>query len=843
MSASHGGRVRRRIPLLAGSALVAAFGGLAFVPTTANAQATCTAPAAPAGNGTNAVTISAGAQNPGITCTYAGTAATITTAGSISVSTAAGGNGVNLSATGASAVNWVSTAGTVTGGANTNGPIIEAMSVSGPINITTAAMTGSAATVTYGVNAVSTGGGAVTVTNTTGNVNISSATTGIAAIRAVSTGGSGAVSITTTGTVTGRQYGIQGQASGSGALTITANNAVNTNATAGLANIDATTGTGLLTINLGGAISGMNGNLGAAIKTNAGGDQTINIADGRSLQSGTGSAATLDLTGAGLAVVANAGQLSGQATYIIRAAGGSFRLDNTGRMTGRVDLAAMTGNATVNNELNWSTIGTSAFGGESLIINTGQLIITGSTTFTGLDSFENSGTITFGNNRIETGFILSAPGTAFDGADGLLELEAILDGTSQAGCGTAAVADCLSLAGGSTSGVTRIGITVLGATTTDANSSITLVDVGGGTSQAGDFVLDSSSTNYALDTVYDSILMTPGVSALALLYDQTTQRHNLVSVMPGQRLDYLATGQEVLSVWHTTSDTVAARQADLRDGGSHGFWLRAAGENTTRDLDTAFTAGSAPFQHADEYELQTATVIGGLDLTAFSNESGVFAAGVHGGVVRSTLERQSSATVDEMDGAVAGLYGGWSGANGLTLDAAFIANFLQLEQDTILDDISSTNVVSAGVRGEAGWRHGLSQGFYVQPLVSASYVHANIKEVFMTGFSASYENLDSFRGGLGLRVGGGADTGLGKLGYWVSGHAWKEFAGEGALVLTTSAERVAIQDDLIGEFQELVAGVSLTSSSGNLQGYVSGGAKFADDSDGHHASVGIRLRW
>ena len=104
---------------------------------------------------------------------------------------------MNLTAVGGDSITWVSN-GNLNGGAQTNGPILEATSVSGPISITVAAMIGTQPTVTYGINAVSTGGGAVNVTNTAGNINVNPAANAVnpqqlSAIRAISTGGNGAV--------------------------------------------------------------------------------------------------------------------------------------------------------------------------------------------------------------------------------------------------------------------------------------------------------------------------------------------------------------------------------------------------------------------------------------------------------------------------------------------------------------------------------------------------------------------------------------------------------------------------------------------------------------------------
>src|SRR5690606_6658515 len=101
----------RRLSLLAGSSLFAA-GLAALAPTSAAAQVTCVTPPAPvSGNGTNAAVYGSGTHNPGITCTFVGSGANVSTNAAITVSTTGGApgdpliNGVNLRAIGTDSIN------------------------------------------------------------------------------------------------------------------------------------------------------------------------------------------------------------------------------------------------------------------------------------------------------------------------------------------------------------------------------------------------------------------------------------------------------------------------------------------------------------------------------------------------------------------------------------------------------------------------------------------------------------------------------------------------------------------------------------------------------------------
>lgn len=842
MPASKRGSIQRRISLLAGSSLtaativVAAAGGV-LTPAAAWAANECV----PVGVDPTANGATADSYSCPNTTSYSGTGITYSSAGPLTVASSGGAinvgaAGLNLSGNTTDSVTLNTTAGTVTG---TSGPVIDVTSVSGPISITTAGITGTATGVTYGILADSTGGGDITILSTAGNININSnsgAAQQQSAIRAVTTGGD--ISITTTGNVTGRLRGIQAQTSGSGTLTINANGNVNVNSSASIgvvAAIDATAGAGLLTINVGdGSINGQNG---AAILTNAGGDTVINLGDGTV---NSNAAAGLNLTSAGTTTVNNEGTLFASNNTAIRAAGGSFVLNNEGFMRATMDFSGITGSATVNivGLGTWTTFGTSDFGpGDGTVNNASSIILDSTTTFTGLETFENSGSIVFGS----ASRALFLPGTDFTGSGASrLQMLATLGTDTQSDCSTLTAASCLSIAGGTTAGVTAVVVSAIGGPQNVLNTGgIVLVDVAGGESHAGDFVLDGASTDFALDSVYGQVLTTSGMLAWALRYDEATQTHRLVTVVPGNRLEYAAGGQEILSTWHSTADLVVGRQADLRRGARRGAWVRGAAEHTTHDVEATFTVAAGEIAYADTWSQDTAMAIAGYDLLASEAGDGSFVLGFHGGYVRSELERDVSPTSDILDGAAAGLYAGWW-AGGLTVDATVNLNLLKLTHDRPFGEVSDTNVISTGARAEVGWMLPTSRGFYVQPLLTAAYVRSSAKEVIEKTFEANYDDIQSARIAAGLRAGGQA----GFLGYWVLGRAWHEFNDGGGVTIRTPDEAVRFQDDLSGEFQEFGAGLTLSSADETMEGFISGGAKFSDKIDeNYNVSLGLRLRW
>lgn len=842
MLVAMGGETRRRLSLFAGPAVLAMgiLGGAALAPGAALAQ-TVTCVAVPtSGDGTAAAVYAAGTYNPGITCTYTGSGGSVLTSGAVTVSSTAGGDGVNLAGTGANSVTWNSSAGALTAGALTNGPVIDASTASGAINITTAAITGTQTSVTHGVNAVSTGGGAIAITNAAGNVNINSSAAGAqqqSAIRAVTTGGNGAVNITTNGTVTGRVRGIEARSSGTGALNITANGAVGVNSGAGVgvAAIEARTGTGALSVNIATGAGTVSGGTGAAILTNAGGNQTIAVASGRTVTSTGTSPATLDLTSVGSTTVSNAGSISApnSGSVAILASAGSLSLTNSGTLSGRLSLSGVTGAASITNTGTWTTTGASVFGGgASTLTNSGTLTVSGAASFAALDQFNNSGAIFLGANTLAgAGAVFAASGSS------QLRITALLDPAGSTACGVTGIG-CLDLTGGATSGVTAVAVTIADAATADVfnPNTIVLVDVTGGASNAGHFVLAPTSTGYLDDADLGGVIGGPGLFAYALRYDADNQQHVLVSAPRRSAFEFAQTAHQVLSTWHVTTEVVSGRQADLGEGAAGSGWLRLIGETSERTLGMTFVNGGQSFDIDNSYSLETGALVAGFDVLEADHAT----VGVHIGYVQSELAFKNSQTSDKLTGPLAGLYGTWR-SGPLTVDGVFNANLLKLEHSTVDFEQNETSVISLGARAEAGWKVIDSDGFYIQPLVSAAYVRSQVNDVLPAGYDIAVEDVTSARAAVGVRTGGQ----WGAVGGWAVARAWREFAGDSSVSInnTNSSTGIMLADDLGGEFQEIGAGLTLSDAAGVWQGFVSATMRFAEDLDNSGVSAGVRLRW
>lgn len=941
-------RTTRRLSLMAGSSLVAAgvsalvSAGAALAPTAAFAQvATCVAGVAPLGAGP-AVVIPAGTHNPGITCAYVGDGATVSTDGAITVSSSGGVpadplvNGVNLSATGTSDIIWNSTAGTVTGSSQTNGPVIEALTEQGDITLNVASVFGFSATVTDGVRAISSGGGnvAITVLNPAGTATIAAtnSTTGDAAIEAVSTGGNGDVSVTLGnasffGNASGRLYGIQAQASGSGDLTVDlVRGSISNNATAGVAAVDLTTGTGALTLSATSSFLGSTNNLGHALRLNTGGDANIMVGglNGRGLDN-----AVLDMTTSSgtLTTVTSSGRIGIGAitstlepflTRAIEGRGGGDIQINTRDLRGVVDFSALTGDASLAVSNTWevqsmnrfgsgddtvsigaggaltlystdrtpSPVSTIIFGGGAdTFNNAGVIVFDGfgvgeDITFSleGLEAFNNSGLIRLGNtsnqipaNTLSTDGdpddVLMMPGATFIGSgDSLVLMDVSYSSPNQTACdpalrdadtGEMPAADCIGIQGGATAGVTKLLVFDRVPGDRGFNNSIVLVDVAGGTSEAGHFVLDERSDSYSPDNggVIDKNLLT-----YALVYDADLQQHMLLSTPGANALQFALLPSVAHSLWRTTTGTWFDRQADLRVGDlpeiGGGVWMRLSGEAADRDVNQTVETASATLEYDGSFEQTSYAVTGGIDLIAGAGASTAYVVGLMAGYANAQVEYGATENTASYDGFSGGAYASLL-SGGLFVDALVNANRLVLKEDipslnlfpegTILD----TNLVSVGGQVEAGWRFPVMGNGFIEPLASASYVRVKYDDELeipsddsaRPRIGVDYDDPTSLRAGLGGRIGLEQDYGPVRAQLSLMAKAWNEFEGENTAALTSVAGDTLMVDDFSGQFNEFAVGASIWSPGGIVSGFASFGGKWGDDYKSQNIAAGVRVNW
>ena len=939
----------RRIALLASSSFglaimaSAASLSLALMPTPAHADNECTpmgaSGATPATNGATPDTYECSAT------TYA-TGITYDAAGNLSVTktntttTTVTANGVNLTGDGIEALTWNSTAGTVTGGTGTAGPVISATSTgSGTITVNTANVTGSSSSITHGIYAASTGGGAVSV-SANGTVTATSSTGtgsvpgGAAAIYASSTGGNGNVSVTAN-EAQGRLIGIYAQASGAGTLTITNSGTLRASTRSDAVAVDIVAGTGLVTVN-----SGPSGSIGSTATSSVSGTALRADYDGNAvfslnrLYAGAGPAGStwaMDLlTATGTTTTINlatemrstANPYGGQVLRV--QGGGSVDFNIAGYLGGAINLA---GAGPVDIDLadgaRWRTLGNSVFGsggdrltinegaylsatrelfsvpldttqidfggGDDLMVNAGLLVVgdTGAVNPGGIDAsgeadfrllnlerFENSGLILMGTSNADApqhgsdrviDDLLFMSGTTFvGGAGGLIELDANLNGT-QTACDTAQrdavtgdlpAADCIRILNGATEGVTSILVHELVPGDRGSFSEIVLIDVSGGTSDVGHFVLDPGSDRY---NAANGGVIDKGFFIFPLVYDADTQQHKLVAAVGQSALQFPLVGQAAHDLWRLSTGTWLDRQADLRggldEGVGGGVWMRVATEFTDRDVTQTVDVAGNPFSFDNTHKQNSYAVTGGLDLIAGGQGDRAWAAGLTAGYAHADLDFESTPNLMRLDGWTGGVYGSLI-VGGLFVDATVTANRLQLESDVPglnlfpAGTIVATNLLSVGGQVEAGWRFPIMEAAFIEPLAGVSYVRTTYDDLVIGAddplrppLVLEYDDPTSLRANLGGRLGLDQDYGSVRAQYSLLGRVWEEFEDESRVVVHNTGADATMLDEFIGRYSEFGVGASLWALDGAVSGFVNFGGKFADDYTSQNLAAGVRVNW
>lgn len=845
-----------------------------------------------------------------------------------------GVQGVDLIGNGDDSVLWNSTGATVTA---QSGRIIDIVTQSGNIGVEVDSVND----VTFGggttgaIYAASEAGGSVAVR--VGAAGFVDGGTGTA-IEAVSSGGNGDVTVDFAGFAQIAQRGVSARASGTGAVVLNiSGNIFGVGEDPTKIGVDAVSALGSMSISLIGAQLGFSG-LGTALRTNSGGDATVNLEGGILFSRRTALDMTIGAESITRVTIDKNSLIRGD---ILAAGEGALTIESQGRVEGgTIDFTGLLGGVTLDfgETASWSVastfrdpsggssevrtlsyvlsnegdvltsagnvffgnatemVGVSADavlnfgGGADRFENTGFVIVNassdpnpqpdqqdrgyaGTTILAGLESFTNSGVVLLGSRKREDPSfgtdlwyddVLSLPGTQWIGDGGEVVMDVDLnrvqtDCTTRNAEGDLGAADCIRLVGGSTEGITNV--TLIEIIPGDRGrydpEGILLVDVAGGTSAQGHFVVGPNTADYS--PAYGGSV-DKGIFNAFILYDESSQQHRLVS-LPGPtalQAPLLATAAQGL--WRSTTGSWFDRQADLRGkqekGLGGGVWLRIGGERVDRDALQTFAVGSQVVTTDNSYKQTNTAVNGGVDLLVGNGANSAWVVGLMGGYGRATMRFENSPNRPNFEGYT---FGGYASllSGGLFVDAAVNANILELEEDVPSLDLFptgtllATSVKSFGAQIEAGWRVPLtSSGLFVEPQLGLSYVRSKFDDLVVPaddptrlGVILAFDGPTSFRGTLGGRVGIERPLGSARAELSLLGRVAKEFKGENSVVLQNRGPDVEVTDAFDGEFGEVMLSASIASANQGVSGILNLGGKFQSGYSAGSVSVGVRVKW
>lgn len=696
----------------------------------------------------------------------------------------------------------------------------------------------------------------------------------------VTNGGTGASSVSTAGTVRGAADGVN--LTSIGAFTVTTGGVVQ-----GGASGIRTTGVngGAINVLAAGSVRGLGANAASAV---------VDVT--------TAAAQTTTINNAGLIRSTNATVAGATGDLAIRGEGGDVAVNNSGRIDGRMDFTGLAPGSSVlvNNTgaASWHTTGLTTFSaGDDTLSNTGAglLATRGATTFdfgadtgvaprdvlnnsgrivvgetngastftlTGLERFNNAGLIVLGSldgatsdGETNDRLVMSGTGvgTSFVGSGGsVLALDASLGATAQANCAAATVADCVSLPGGSVTGLTLVRVNNTNAGPGGMNSGIVLVDATGGSIAAGSLKLDPTSAGYAtrggngaIDTgLFFYTLVPQGAAQMAL-----------VSAPDSEAFEFVGLVQAGSQVWHTTNGVWFDRQADLRDGlegkgqSGSGIWMKIVGAEAERHVTQTYVGPAGTFAFDTGYEQSTVAVIGGADLVRGGGDTSAWVFGADVGYVDSDVSFANSQTMASMEGGLFGLYGSYV-SGGLFLDATVSALKLDVSYTTpslnngaLINEPATSELSSLGVQVEGGWRLALGQSAFIEPVAGLSYVRTTIDDLAVRGGVVSFDDATSMRANIGARIGAVAEMETMKLQFTAIGRVWNEFDGDGQTTMVNSGPSLIVADQFEGMFTEVGGGINVFSKDERVSAFLNASYRWNDDWTDTAVTLGARYRW
>ena len=604
----------------------------------------------------------------------------------------------------------------------------------------------------------------------------------------------GAVLVTNTGAITATGPGVQAINVGAGGATVSSSGAIISSGSDGVV---------------------LNAAGGKASLTNSG--SITGAVNGASLTSSTSSSIT------------NSGTLDGT-SYAFRVFGGPATVTNSGTINQRFSLTAgadtLTNSGTVN-------VGQSSdFGaGADTFANAGTVrvlpasAVAGSVTFTGLETFNNTGLIDFRNGH--AGDVLTLPGAYTGAGSAALALDASLGAP-------AATADRL-VVGGAATGSTAVVLNQVGAGPALLNPGVLVVQGGAGSSATAFQVAPSSVLN---GFVQYGIVFNPATFAYTL-----TGAPNVSAYRP------LLFADNLRSAWEESADVWTSHMRETRDYAAAGgsaqtgvhFWGQFYGDRLKRD-DVRTISNFGQTSNFDlGYHQRLFGEELGVDWTQ-ANEGGSYTIGGMGGFQSSRTRFGGTNDMLSYDVANGGVYGSFN-AGPFFLNGLAKADYYWGHNSSVSaayeQDIDGWIY---GARVEGGLRFNAGGGFYAEPVASLSYVHASLDDFQAQGATISFDEDAGLRGKLGGRV-GMAFNGEGmRTSAYLGANYVHEFMGEDNLLFSSGTQALAFSNPHVGDYGEGLIGVNMDSATG-FSLFTEGRYSQGNGLRGFGGRIGMRMRY
>jgi autotransporter-like protein/autochaperone domain-containing protein len=558
--------------------------------------------------------------------------------------------------------------------------------------------------------------------------------------------------------------------------------------------------------------------------------------------------------------IVNSGDISAGSLFAIGVYGASAEIQNSGRITGYVEL---TDNADTFVNQSGGTFEarlTSDFGGggDVFVNESGGTVHTAAdggqiehVAFVNLESFENQGLISLQDGQAGDSFEISNTvgqrNLAFTASgNSTLAVDTFLGGPGS-------ISDTFTI-NGNVSGQTLL-------TVHDTNP-------GPGAFNEKGIPVVYANGNVKDDAFYLKKPIDTGLFEYDLFFKPTGSGIFELKSLPGggaHVLPHLLTNIE--DVFHTGTETWFDRTADLRvllHGGGAPYppqtgenaaapgvsitpavWVRGSGNWIGRDG----TETTKEYGRTYEYDLrsdlsvedfQTGIDLGKRDLLSQGDilVFGILGGWVHGDVDYDRVNRQFN-----MSGAQAGAYATYL-KGGLFVDTLFKADILKHEQQTV-EFPGSLDATSFGVRTDTGYRFGSFRGgAFIEPLATIGVIWSDLEDFTLGGNHVNFDSDPNVRGRLGLRVGTSTPVWTGTtMEPFVIGSVWGNLSGQQTASVTSNRSTFNFEDSPEDVWGEMSAGVNFFNPSAGTSVFAKFDATFADNLEGFGGKAGMRVSW
>lgn len=589
---------------------------------------------------------------------------------------------------------------------------------------------------------------------------------------------------------------------------------------------------------------------GIYLSNSGSGSQTLTTTNG-TITATAGVGVRLGTVGTGNITFSNGSTVSGTTGGVLVAEGVNATISNFGTILGSVNFNN-TGASTFNNQGYWRAGGVMNLGtGSSTLTNLHTIIVDGTLTFTGLETFNFRDPLDLnGTPTPDASRIIFGAGEGLDSTDGAaddrfvpgtnlnlidnvtLVLDVAAGGAEQASCAAAVSADCLDLRGFTFGGEGSVLVQLNaapGAGTTVAER-IVIVDAAGGSVSESRFMLSPSSGGY-MEGADGATGIDLGALSYTLNVDEAGDQVYLTAGPGSSSARYAQLADAAEAAWDASVSTWFDRQVHLRQDGElgSGVWLRAS----QTDLDRISTQSVGPFNFDTSFEMAARVLTGGIDFAVAQGQDRSMVVGVMAGQIDAEVKQVGVEPKHELSGYSVGAYGAWL-SGPFFLDG--LVNYVHL--DTSSEFLSEDGEATTfGAQLEGGYRYAISEHIAVQPLAALAYTSTDLSEGSPAGVPVEVDSVSSLRAALGIRFSGESELAGLTARFAFTGRAWQQFGGEIETAVGASGFTYDDERDTLGD---VALTVSLAGLADRLSVHTSARLKFKDGYEAAELGLGVR---